>query len=58
MNPPRITKHKGKGGSLEVLPGRRALARLVGGDPAQRALGQYAKATPMDLSGVTRIKKP
>lgn len=46
----------GKGGAQEVLPSRSALTRLVAGDPAQRTLGQYAKATPADLSGVNQKK--
>jgi hypothetical protein len=52
----KTIRHIGKGGAQEVLPSRSALTRLVSGDPAQRTLGQYAKATPADLSGVNQKK--
>lgn len=42
-----VTHHAGKGGGQEMLPSRHAMAALVGGDPAQRTLQQYAKATPI-----------
>lgn len=43
---PPITKHAGKGGKQEMLPSRHAVSQLVGGDPIQRSLGNYAKLTP------------
>jgi len=42
-----ITNHVGKGASEEVLPSRSALNSLTQGDPLQRTIGNYAKATPM-----------
>lgn len=43
----RIDKHVGKGASETVLPSRSALSDLTQGDPLQRTIGNYAKATPM-----------
>ncbi len=40
------THHKNKSAQSEILPHRSALTRLTRGDPAQRTMGQYAKATP------------
>jgi hypothetical protein len=37
---------KGKPGRQEMLPSRHAMAQLVGGDPMQRSMGNYAKLTP------------
>lgn len=42
-----ITKHAGKGSQQEVLPNRHALSRLTKGDPADRTMNDYAKATPL-----------
>jgi len=39
--------HTGKGAVEEVLPSRHALNRLTNGDPFQRTMQHYAKATPM-----------
>lgn len=48
---PGAISRKGKGSKQEMLPSRAALSNLVKGDPMQRTLGQYAKATPtMDES--------
>ena len=44
---PGVTNHIGKGAQHEMLPSRHALDTLTGGDPMQRTLGQYAKATPV-----------
>jgi hypothetical protein len=38
-----------------LLPSRHALNTLTSGDPAQRTLGMYGKATPTDASGVGQI---
>jgi hypothetical protein len=35
----------------EILPSRHAMAQMVGGDPVQRTMGNYAKQTPADASG-------
>lgn len=43
----QINVHAGKGSSAQVLPNRHALNTLTQGDPAQRTIQQYAKATPM-----------
>jgi len=43
---PPITRHAGKGGGQEMLPSRHAVSQLVGGDPTQRSIGNYAKLTP------------
>lgn len=43
---PSIKRHAGKGGGQEMLPSRHAVSQLVGGDPVQRSLGNYAKLTP------------
>lgn len=42
----KVTEHAGKGSRSEILPSKHALFQLSGGDPAQRTLGNYAKATP------------
>jgi hypothetical protein len=43
----RIRKVTNKGSrSAPMLPGKRAMRRLLGGDPTQMALGNYAKMTP------------
>jgi hypothetical protein len=43
---PPMTAQKGKGGGDALLPNRAAVHELLGGDPVQSALGNYAKATP------------
>lgn len=35
-----------KGARRHVLPGRHVLNAITKGDPSQRAIGNYAKATP------------
>ncbi len=42
-----VKKHVGKGASEQVLPSRHALQTLTQGDPLQRTMNNYAKATPM-----------
>jgi hypothetical protein len=37
---------KGKGTRQQILPHRGALNTLTRGDPAQRSMGHYGKATP------------
>jgi hypothetical protein len=39
-------KNNGKGSQEEVLPHRKALTMLTKGDPSQRSMNNYAKATP------------
>lgn len=56
MKKPTLIQNVGKGGGQEYLPSRHMLNTLTGGDPAQRTLGQYAKATPLDLSGKQTVK--
>jgi len=41
-----VKAHKGKGASEEVLPSRHAVSTLTQGDPSQRTMNDYAKATP------------
>lgn len=36
----------------ELLPSRHARAQLTGGDLVQRTMGNYAKQSPADVSGV------
>lgn len=43
---PGAITHKGKGTQQELLPSRMAMSRLVRGDPMQRTMNNYAKATP------------
>lgn len=43
----RIDTQVGKGASEQVLPSRAALNSLTKGDPFQRTMQNYAKATPM-----------
>lgn len=47
INPKSYAKTTG----AQMLPSRGAVAKLVGGTPAQRSLNNYAKQTPLDLSG-------
>lgn len=42
----QITHHTNKGSNKELLPNRHALNQVSKGDPAQRSIGNYAKATP------------
>jgi hypothetical protein len=41
-----ITMHKGKGATEETLPSRQALSKLTEGDPMDRTMNDYGKATP------------
>lgn len=43
----QIDVHKGKGAVEQTLPSRGALSTLTQGDPGQRTMNNYAKATPM-----------
>jgi len=43
----RIDKHAGKGATEQTLPSRHALNTLTQGDPGQRTMQNYAKATPL-----------
>lgn len=43
---PGATKHTGKGAQEQILPHRHAMNTLTKGDPGQRTMNQYAKATP------------
>ena len=45
----------GKQVAVEMLPSRFARSAITGGDVVNRTLGQYAKATPADASGVGQI---
>jgi hypothetical protein len=42
----KVTRHVGKGSIQQKLPSRHALNQITGGDPADRNMNQYAKATP------------
>lgn len=41
-----VKAHKGKGAAEQVLPNRHAVQTLTQGDPSQRTMNDYAKATP------------
>lgn len=43
----QINVHQGKGAVEQTLPSRSAMSTLTQGDPAQRTMQNYAKATPM-----------
>lgn len=43
---PGAIKHTGKGAQEQILPHRHAMNTLTKGDPGQRTMNQYAKATP------------
>ena len=43
----QINVHQGKGAIEQTLPSRSAMSTLTQGDPAQRTMQNYAKATPM-----------
>lgn len=51
----QLKRHTGKGASEETLPSRSALNSLTKGDPSQRSINNYAKATPgpEDASPIT-----
>ena len=60
-----IVRHKGKGSEQAVLlPNRRAVNRLVGGETWERSTNNYAKVTPSgenaldapDIMDMTKIK--
>jgi hypothetical protein len=42
----KIDKVENKGSKQEMLPHRHALTQLTKGDPLQRRMSNYAKATP------------
>lgn len=44
--PKGATPLKNKGSKTEMLPSRHARAQLTGGDPINRTMNGYAKATP------------
>ena len=46
-----IHKHAGKGATEQVLPSRGAVNTLTQGDPLQRTMQNYAKASPMPMGG-------
>ena len=50
MRPSR-SKNPGKQIAQEMLPDRGAMAQIVG-SPGHRSLGDYAKVTPANASGV------
>jgi hypothetical protein len=52
---PGFTHHQGKGSQIDLLPHRHALTQLAGGDPLQRTMNNYAKATP---SGANALNAP
>lgn len=41
-----VKAHKGKGAAEQVLPSRHAVQTLTQGDPMQRTMQDYSKATP------------
>lgn len=43
----QLVKHGGKGAVEQTLPSRSALSTLTQGDPGQRTMNDYAKATPL-----------
>lgn len=45
----------GKQVAAEMLPTRFARASITGGDVFRRSMGDYAKASPADASGVGQI---
>ena len=45
----------GKQVASEMLPSHFARSAITGGDPYRRTLGDYAKASPADASGVGQI---
>lgn len=42
----------------QMLPSRQAMAQLVGGSPAQRTLGNYAKQAPTDGPNINEMAGP
>jgi hypothetical protein len=46
----RVVVNKGSR-TAPMLPGKRAMRKLTGGDPDQMALGNYAKMTPSGAGG-------
>lgn len=50
-----FTNHQGKGSKIDLLPSRHALTQLAGGNPLQRTMNNYAKATP---SGANALGGP
>lgn len=50
----QLMNHQGKGAVEQTLPNRHAMQTLTNGDPGQRTMQNYAKATPManpDMDG-------
>lgn len=43
----QLVRNAGKGAVEQTLPSRSALSSLTHGDPSQRTMNNYAKATPM-----------
>ena len=43
----QINVHQGKGAVEQTLPSPAAMSTLTQGDPGQRTMNNYAKATPM-----------
>ncbi len=42
----KLIRNKGKGSTEEHLPSRMVMSELTKGDPMQRTMNNYAKATP------------
>jgi hypothetical protein len=47
----RVIVNKGSR-TAPMLPGKRAMRKLTGGDPTQMSLGNYAKMTPSGAAGL------
>lgn len=43
----QITTNVGKGAAEQTLPSRSAVSTLTNGDPGQRTMQNYSKATPL-----------
>ena len=50
---PPTTRLKNKGAKQETLPNRHVMNKLTKGDPLQRSIGNYAKATPSPINEET-----
>lgn len=56
---PGLFVHKNKSFGQQFLPSRHALNELTKGDPAQRSLGNYSKATPgVGMTGANFVQGP
>jgi hypothetical protein len=51
----KITRQKGKGGSVELLPNRHALSKLTARNAFNNSINNYAKSTP---SGANALDTP